>query len=139
MYKTRRGVTKVNNKVVRLLNNYTKKRDSEKKQLKTETRVSRRRALVFGSVLMVIVIVLLMIGLNQKKANQELEQEVAATSEVLDNKNKQHSDLEQQIKQLNDDNYILRIARSEFFLSEEGELIFNLPEGESEEERPEKE
>lgn len=134
-----RGVTKVNNKVVRLLNNYTKKRDSEKKQLKTETRVSRRRALVFGSVLMVIVIVLLMIGLNQKKANQELEQEVAATSEVLDNKNKQHSDLEQQIKQLNDDNYILRIARSEFFLSEEGELIFNLPEGESEEERPEKE
>ncbi len=134
-----RGVTKMNNKVVRLLNNYTKKRDSEKKQLKTEARVSRRRALVFGSVLMVIVIVLLMIGINQKKANQELEQEVAATSEVLDNKNKQHSDLEQQIKQLNDDNYILRIARSEFFLSEEGELIFNLPEGESEKERPEKE
>ncbi|QQD84669.1 MULTISPECIES: septum formation initiator family protein [Jeotgalicoccus] len=129
----------MNNKVVRLLNNYTKKRDSEKKQLKTEARVSRRRALVFGSVLMIIVIVLLMIGINQKKANQELEQEVAATSEVLDNKNKQHSDLEQQIKQLNDDNYILRIARSEFFLSEEGELIFNLPEGESGEERPEKE
>lgn len=134
-----RGVARVNNKVIRLLNNYTKKRDSEQKQLKTETRVSRRRALVFGSILMIVVIVLLMIGLNQKKANQELQQEVAATSEVLDDKNKQHSDLEQQIKQLNDDNYILRIARSEFFLSEEGELIFNLPEGESKEERPGKE
>lgn len=53
---------------------------------------------------MIVVIVLLMIGLNQKKANQELQQEVV-TSEVLDDKNKQHSDLEQQIKQLNDDNY----------------------------------
>lgn len=65
---------------------------------------------------------------NQKQANEELYGEVLATTEVLEKKNKQHSDLEQQIRQLNDDNYILRIARSEFFLSEEGELIFNLPD-----------
>lgn len=129
----------MDNKVIRLINNYTKKRESEKKRLQNETRVSRRRTVVFGSVLLVIVLLLLLVGVNQKKANQELQTEVAATSEVLDERNKKHDDLEQQIKQLNDDNYILRIARSEFFLSEEGELIFNLPEREEKENKEDKE
>ena len=123
----------MSNKVVRLLNNYTKKRDSEKKRLASESRVSRRRTMVFGSILLGIAIVLLLVAFNQKRANEELYSEVLATTEVLEDKNKQHSDLEQQIRQLNDDNYILRIARSEFFLSEEGELIFNLPDQEGEE------
>lgn len=118
----------MSNKVVRLLNNYTKKRDSEKKQLASESRVSRRRTMFFGSILLGIAIILLLVAFNQKQANEELYGEVLATTEVLEKKNKQHSDLEQQIRQLNDDNYILRIARSEFFLSEEGELIFNLPD-----------
>lgn len=123
----------MSNKVVRLLNNYTKKRDSEKKRLASESRVSRRRTMSFGSILLGIAIVLLLVAFNQKQANEELYSEVLATTEVLEDKNKQHSDLEQQIRQLNDDNYILRIARSEFFLSEEGELIFNLPDQEGEE------
>lgn len=124
----------MNNKVIRLINNYTKKRENEKKQLASETRVSRRRTMFFGSILSAFVVILLMVAFNQKQSNAELYEEVLATSEVLDEKNKQHSDLEQQIRQLNDENYILRIARSEFFLSEEGELIFNLPTKENEEE-----
>ena len=129
----------MSNKVVRLLNNYTKKRDSEKKQLASETRVSRRRTMVFGSILLGIAIVLLRVAFNQKQVNSELHEEVLATTEVLEGKNKQHSDLEQQIRQLNDDNYILRIARSEFFLSEEGELIFNLPDKNQQEDAQDKE
>lgn len=127
----------MSNKVVRLLNNYTKKRDSEKKQLASESLVSRRRTMFFGSILLGIVLVLLLVAFNQKQANEELHNEVLATTEVLEEKNKQHSDLEQQIRQLNDDNYILRIARSEFFLSEEGELIFNLPDQEEKEQKQE--
>lgn len=133
------GCDNVSNKVVRLLNNYTKKRDSEKKQLASESLVSRRRTMFFGSILLGIVLVLLLVAFNQKQANEELHNEVLATTEVLEEKNKQHSDLEQQIRQLNDDNYILRIARSEFFLSEEGELIFNLPDQEEKEQKQEEE
>lgn len=125
----------MSNKVVRLLNNYTKKRDSEKKQLASESRVSRRRTMVFGSILLGVIVVLLLVAFNQKQSNEELYNDVLATTEVLEDKNKQHSDLEQQIRQLNDDNYILRIARSEFFLSEEGELIFNLPDQEEKEQQ----
>lgn len=125
----------MSNKVVRLLNNYTKKRDSEKKQLASESRVSRRRTMVFGSILLGVIVVLLLVAFNQKQSNEELYNDVLATTEVLEDKNKQHSDLEQQIRQLNNDNYILRIARSEFFLSEEGELIFNLPDQEEKEQQ----
>ena len=131
------GCDNVSNKVVRLLNNYTKKRDSEKKQLASESRVSRRRTMVFGSILLGIAIVLMLVAFKQ--ANDALHEDVLATTEVLEEKNKQHSDLEQQIRQLNDDNYILRIARSEFFLSEEGELIFNLPENGEKEDAENKE
>nr|WP_280913455.1 septum formation initiator family protein [Jeotgalicoccus aerolatus] len=95
--------------------------------------------MVFGSILLGIAIVLMLVAFNQKQANDALHEDVLATTEVLEEKNKQHSDLEQQIRQLNDDNYILRIARSEFFLSEEGELIFNLPENGEKEDAENKE
>ena len=38
--------------------------------------------------------------------------------------------LENEIVKLNDDEYIAKLARSEYFLSDKGEIIFNIPEPE---------
>ena len=38
--------------------------------------------------------------------------------------------LEEEIVKLNDDEYIAKFARKEYFLSDDGEIIFNLPENE---------
>ena len=40
--------------------------------------------------------------------------------------------LENEIVKLNDDDYIAKLARSEYFLSDKGEIIFNIPEPEKE-------
>jgi cell division protein DivIC len=40
--------------------------------------------------------------------------------------------LEEEIVKLNDDEYIAKLARKEYFLSEENEIIFNLPKKEEE-------
>ena len=122
----------MNKKVVKLLNSYTKRKETEKKVLSNESRVSRNRMLLFGSILLLIAGVLLVIALHQNHQNSYLKEEVAVNEEQLDNKITEAKDLEQKIKQLNDDDYIMRIARSEFFLSEEGEIVFNLPKSNDE-------
>lgn len=123
----------MNKKVVKLLNSYTKRKETEKKVLSNESRVSRNRMLLFGSILLLIAGVLLVIALHQNHQNSYLTEEVAVNEEQLDNKITEAKDLEQKIKQLNDDDYIMRIARSEFFLSEEGEIVFNLSDDNNDE------
>lgn len=41
--------------------------------------------------------------------------------------------LENEIAKLNDDEYIAKLARSEYFLSDKGEIIFNIPNSEKKE------
>ncbi|MFC3419246.1 septum formation initiator family protein [Salinicoccus hispanicus] len=125
-------------KVVKVINNYTSRREKEKKAKQNENRAAKKRTLLFGSMLLVVVGILLIAAFNQKNQNQLLHEELVQAQVVLDERADEAKDLEQQIKQLNDDNYITRIARSEFFLSEEGEIVFNLADSKEQEEKPEK-
>src|SRR5699024_6711136 len=118
-------------------NGYTKKRDAEKKVRRSENRVAKKRTMLFGSLMLLVVGILLIVAFNQKTQNQLLQEALAQTEEVMNEPVAPETDHEQQIKQLNDENDIARIARSEFFFSEEGEIVFNLPE--SNEENAEKE
>ncbi|WP_245772817.1 FtsB family cell division protein [Lacicoccus alkaliphilus] len=123
----------MNRKVIKLLNSYTRKKETEKKVLTGEQRVSRRRTLLFSSLMLMVAGILLVMALHQHHQNSLLKDEVVSNEEILENKITEVRDLEQKIKQLNDDDYIMRIARSEFFLSEEGEIIFNLSSDEDDE------
>lgn len=129
---TTKGCDALANKVVRMINSYTKKRDTEKKVRQSENRVAKRRTMLFGSIMLLVVGILLIVAFNQKTQNQLLQEELVQTEEVMAERVKEEKDLEQQIKQLNDENYIARIARSEFFFSEEGEIVFNLPKSNNE-------
>lgn len=120
----------MNNKVIKMINSYTKKRESEKVRTHGENQVSKKRTMVFGGVMVMVIVFLLIVAMNQKSENHALGVEVADRESILEDRETEAQDLEQQIKQLNDDNYIMRIARSEFFLSEEGEIIFNFSEEE---------
>lgn len=125
-------------KVVKVINNYTRKRENEQKTKQVENRVAKRRTLLFGSMLLVVAGILLIVAFNQKNQNQLIHEELVQAQVVLDERKTEAEDLEQQIRQLNDDDYITRIARSEFFLSEEGEIVFNLSDLETSEEKAEK-
>lgn len=45
---------------------------------------------------------------------------------------KQQQILQEEIVKLNDDEYIAKLARKEYFLSKKNEIIFNLPQNEEE-------
>ncbi|MBU8881404.1 septum formation initiator family protein [Bacillus sp. FJAT-29790] len=60
-------------------------------------------------------------ALEEKKAEkQKLDQELALLKE-------KEVILEEEIVKLNDDEYIAKLARKDYFLSESNEIIFNLP------------
>ncbi|MEH7886619.1 septum formation initiator family protein [Bacillus sp. JJ1609] len=60
-------------------------------------------------------------SLENKKADKEkLEQKLASLE-------KKQEILDEEIVKLNDDEYIAKLARKEYFLSEKNEIIFNLP------------
>ncbi|KKB35280.1 FtsB family cell division protein [Bacillus thermotolerans] len=60
---------------------------------------------------------------EQKLAKEQAEAELAELKE----KQKRY---EEELRKLEDDEYIAELARKKYFLSDEGEIIFNLPESE---------
>ena len=66
--------------------------------------------------------------LTQASALEHKKMEKKQLEQKLTGLKKQQSILEEEIVKLNDDEYIAKLARSEYFLSEKNEIIFNLPE-----------
>lgn len=85
---------------------------------------------VFVPLLALPIIFISFTAFAQHQQNQELADELASTEQTLEDATAKEEQLLKQIERLNDDNYIARMARSEFYLSEEGEIIFNLLEDE---------
>src|SRR5699024_7190361 len=123
------------NKIIKMLNKYTIDSDTKREVLKGERKVRRRRMLAMSILAFVLTFVFISIGINQKVENRNLQDEVRDTELILEETNEEHEALKQEIAQLNDDNYIRRIARGDFFMSDSGELIFSLPESKKEKDK----
>ncbi|WP_409272978.1 FtsB family cell division protein [Neobacillus sp. SCS-31] len=68
-------------------------------------------------------------ALEKKKAEKEkLEQKLASLE-------REREILNEEIIKLNDDDYIAKLARKEYFLSDKGEIIFTIPEGNKKKEK----
>ncbi|OFL49454.1 hypothetical protein HMPREF3177_07465 [Nosocomiicoccus sp. HMSC09A07] len=120
------------NKIIKMLNKYTIDLDSKKESLKGERKVRRRRMIIVSMLAFVFIFAFISGGIKQKVENRALKDEVRETELVLEEKQEKRAELEQEIIQLNDENYIRRIARGDFFMSGSGELIFSLPESKKE-------
>lgn len=123
------------NKIIKMLNKYTIDSDSKREALKGERKVRRRRMIAMSALAFVLTFVFISIGINQKVENRHLQDEIRETEIALEETNEKHAALKQEIAQLNDDNYIRRIARGDFFMSDSGELIFSLPESKKEKDK----
>ena len=88
---------------------------------------SRRRLAVFFVVAAAVCIVLVSTIVNQNARLAEKEAQKTSVQEELMAVQEQKQMLELQIAKLQDDEYIAKIARKEYFLSEEGEIIFTIP------------
>lgn len=111
-------------KVSHINNRYTQQ---NKVKIKVD-RVVRKRMMVFGSTLAAILLVLVALLIMQMHQNNELKQAHEQKQAELAKLQDKEIALKEKLKQLNNKEYITKIARSEYFLSNDGEIIFKLPD-----------
>jgi len=116
-------------KVTSLENEYTAEQNySEQRKARHKKRLIRRLSffIVFAVVISGLLISSMVTRANvleEKKAEKiQLEEEMLS---LKSNEKK----LRNEIEKLNDDEYIAKLARRDYFLSDDGEIIFNIPEG----------
>ena len=114
----------------KLDNDYVRNTDKAMNR-KMQSRKRKLRRIVFFAVVPVVIIAFLInVLVHQSETLAEKEQKKQeATQHLVKVKDEQDS-LNLKIKQLEDDEYIAKLLRKEYFLSEEGEIIFIIPEKE---------
>ena len=121
--KENRNVSSINQDYVRSVERQEERQKAHKVRL-------YRRLLVFGVLAVVVFgwIAVTMYSQSTVLASKEKEKQEALLA--LEEVNEEQEMLRTQILKLNDDEYIAKLARKEYFLSEEGEIIFSIPENE---------
>jgi len=117
------SVKTLDNDYVRSNANAVKRQQIEQRQKV----LSRRRLAVFFVFAISVCIVLVSTIMNQNARLEEKEAQKTSVQEELMVVQEQKQMLELQIAKLQDDEYIAKLARKEYFLSEEGEIIFTIP------------
>ncbi|MBO0474933.1 cell division protein DivIC [Enterococcus sp. DIV0840] len=115
-------------KVAALDNEYTKEQYAEfQKQQKQLIFRRRRLAVVF----LVAFVIFIVSGIQLVKDYQQLSafktQQAEAVAESAE-ADKKLNRLEQDVALLRDDDYVAKLARSRYYVSKEGEQIYNIPE-----------
>lgn len=114
--------------VAKIHSEYSKqKQDQQIMQQKKRRGLYRRLSLFF----VVVVIFGILMGktlLDQRVILQDKQDRKEAVEQELKQLENDQQRLEEEIVKLNDDDYIAMIARRDYFMSEDGETIFNIPE-----------
>lgn len=99
----------------------------EKRQKAHKVRLFRRLS-AFAVIVVVVMGWLTITLFNQSQALAAKEEKKQESLQTLEEVRYEQEMLNSQILKLNDDEYIAKLARKEYFLSEKGEIIFAIPE-----------
>ncbi|TWT28628.1 septum formation initiator family protein [Planomicrobium sp. CPCC 101110] len=125
-----REVTSIRNDYVRSIERQEQRQKAHKIRL-------YRRLSVFG---LFVVLASIWIGSTLHAQSQTLSEKEQLHKEALvalQEVEQEQEKLEEQIILLNDEEYLAKLARKEYFLSEEGEIIFTVPKTEEKAEEKE--
>lgn len=111
-----------------LENDYIRSNPTAKQKMKAKQMVlRRRRLLVFFIGAACVLFFLISTSMAQKERLAEKEQRKVEVTTELEAVKESQEMLKLQIAKLEDDEYIAKLARKEYFMSEEGEIIFTIP------------
>lgn len=114
--------------VRKIENEYTKEQARINRLNRKSSKIVKKRMTVFGGILLAILLFLTLLLFMQMNTNRALKQEQAKKTVELEKLKDKEIALKERLKQLNSKEYIEKIARSEYFLSNDGEVIFKIPE-----------
>lgn len=117
------------NNVRTLENDYVRSSANNAMGKRSKQQIIRRNRRIFAFLVFasVAIIVLSTMVMKQNERLATKEQEKAKVAAQLEDVKEIQEMLNLQIAKLEDDDYIAKLARKEYFLSEEGEIIFTIP------------
>lgn len=123
---------------IRSMENAYVRQEEHKKKVShhRKKRLFRRLALLFILALTISGFLVSTL-ISRASVLEEKQTQKAQLEAKLEKLERQQAILEEEIIKLNDDEYIAKLARRDYFLSDEGEIIFNIPEPEAKKEEEE--
>ncbi|CAM3969250.1 FtsB family cell division protein [Mesobacillus zeae] len=91
-----------------------------------------RRLAVFTAFAAAITYLMISMFVSQTSVLAQKQAEKDKLDRQLEDLQKREEILKEEVVRLNDDDYIAKLARRDYFLSEDNEIIFNLPKDEKE-------
>jgi len=119
---------KGDNKVTSLNNQYTQKKNAEKKAFEQKNTFKRRRIILIFAAAMIF---FTLPSIRLYESYNELMNAQAEQERAKENRTQleaQEKALQKQVNLLNDDQYVLKVARDRYSYSLEGETIFVIPD-----------
>ena len=115
-------------KVTQLRNEYTK---TKTVQAHRENKFRKQRKRRIASIAVISGLFITGLSVNLVKNTQlisDLDAQKVAAAEELEQVEATQENLQNEVKKLQDDEYIAKLARSQYYLSKEGEIVFSFPE-----------
>ncbi|MEJ9305019.1 septum formation initiator family protein [Priestia megaterium] len=113
-------------KVAKLNTDYSHKQEQIKQNTDRKRIGLIRRLTVFGVLALIIGGLMVSALITQTSAIENKKAEKVKLEQQLTKLQSKQKQLKSEIVKLNDDDYIKKIARRDYFLSEDGEIIFNV-------------
>lgn len=105
-----------------------KRYDVEQERQRRKKDRLRRRLIVFSALALITFVSLFSYHMNQRTLYAKKQVEYHALQQRKQELNNEETSLEEEIKLLEDESYVLRIAKTNYFFTEEGEIVFKLIE-----------
>ncbi len=121
MSEERDTVTRIDSNYVQQYHAYIERQKRKKQRL-------IRRLVLFSILTALVVGVMGVYHWNQRTLHAEKTEEYEQLQQELVQLKQEEEKLREEIELLQDEDYVLDIARTNYFFSEEGELIFKLPD-----------
>lgn len=115
-------------RVTKLQSEYVKQHERNEVSASRRRKLLIRRLAMFFVLASVISYFMISTLISQASSLEEIKVEQQQLNEELAGLKKKEMILKEEIVKLNDDEYIAKLARKDYFLSEEGEVIFNISE-----------
>lgn len=114
--------------VTRLDSNYVQQYDAYTARQKRKKQRLIRRLVLFSIVTVLVLGGMAAYHLNQRILHAEKTEQYEQLERELAELKTEETTLKEEIELLNDENYVLDIARTNYFLTKKGEQIFKLPD-----------
>lgn len=113
--------------IARLDSTYMKHYDAYVERHHRKKKRLVRRLVLFALLVMIVTGSMVWYHVHQQQLYAKKLEKFETLQEEMTTLNKEESDLKREIELLENEEYVLQIARTNYFFSKEGEIIFKIP------------